>query len=172
MKDYYKILGIDNKASSSEIKRTFRRMALLVHPDKSASDTKDAFIALFEAYEILSDRKKRKRYDKLYPLVFTSEEKHLNLEKELRQISQMGHVYASDFRKFDKEILGWIIVDLFFDTNSVLFASFVAIFFGIWTIVKGLMTLKWDYALIGLGLAIVGLILARLRILDVQKTDR
>ncbi|KAK9479355.1 hypothetical protein V1514DRAFT_328419 [Lipomyces japonicus] len=64
-KDYYKILGVDKHAGDSEIKKAYRKMALLYHPDKNPDDptAHEKFKDVGEAYEILSDAQKRSRYD-------------------------------------------------------------------------------------------------------------
>jgi len=66
-KDYYKILGVDRKASEDEIKRAYRKLALHYHPDRNPGDKKaeDKFKEINEAYQVLSDTEKRKRYDQL-----------------------------------------------------------------------------------------------------------
>ncbi|KAK9461292.1 uncharacterized protein V1516DRAFT_356619 [Lipomyces oligophaga] len=63
--DYYKILGISKSADDSEIKKAYRKMALLYHPDKNPDDpaAHERFKEVGEAYEILSDSQKRARYD-------------------------------------------------------------------------------------------------------------
>ncbi|MBC7412780.1 MAG: J domain-containing protein [Bacteroidia bacterium] len=66
-KDYYKILGVDKKASQDEIKKAFRTLAVKYHPDKNP-DNKDAeekFKTISEANEVLSNTEKRKKYDEL-----------------------------------------------------------------------------------------------------------
>ena len=64
-KDFYKILGIDKKASPDEIKKKYRSLARDLHPDKNQGDTalEEKFKAVSEAYDILSDAKKRAEYD-------------------------------------------------------------------------------------------------------------
>ena len=63
-KNYYKILGINRKASDKEIKKAFREKARHLHPDKNKSPNAEAqFREVAEAYEILSDPQKRKNYD-------------------------------------------------------------------------------------------------------------
>lgn len=61
-KDYYKILGVDKKASQDEIKKAFRKLAHQYHPDKQSGDEKK-FKEVNEAYQVLSKPEKRKQYD-------------------------------------------------------------------------------------------------------------
>jgi len=66
-KDYYKILGVDKKASQDEIKKAYRKLALKYHPDKNP-DNKEAeerFKLMNEANDVLSNPEKRKKYDTL-----------------------------------------------------------------------------------------------------------
>lgn len=63
-KDYYKILGLSKGASDENIKKAYRKMALIYHPDKNKSpDAEEKFKQVAEAYEVLSDKKKRDIYD-------------------------------------------------------------------------------------------------------------
>ena len=64
-KDFYKILWVDKKASDAEIKKAYRKLAMKYHPDKNKGDkTAEAkFKEVNEAYQTLSDDKKRKQYD-------------------------------------------------------------------------------------------------------------
>jgi molecular chaperone DnaJ len=64
-KDFYKILGIGKSASADEIKKKYRSLARELHPDKTKGDTamEEKFKAVSEAYDILSDGKKRAEYD-------------------------------------------------------------------------------------------------------------
>ncbi|MEX2591041.1 MAG: J domain-containing protein, partial [Chitinophagales bacterium] len=64
--DYYKILGIDKKASEKEIKQAFRKLARKYHPDLNPGDkaAEDKFKKINEAYEVLKNTENRKKYDK------------------------------------------------------------------------------------------------------------
>ena len=67
-KDYYKTLGVDRSADDKVIKQAYRRLARKYHPDVSkAKGTAERFKEINEAYEVLSDPEKRKRYDSLGP---------------------------------------------------------------------------------------------------------
>lgn len=62
MKDYYKVLGVNKNASKDEIKKAFYKLAHQHHPDKNKGDDKK-FKEVNEAYQILSDDKKRAHFD-------------------------------------------------------------------------------------------------------------
>jgi len=64
-KDYYSILGVNRNASEKEIKQAFRRLARKHHPDVNPGDktAEERFKQISEAYEVLSDTEKRKKYD-------------------------------------------------------------------------------------------------------------
>ncbi|BFZ02028.1 hypothetical protein BsWGS_05067 [Bradybaena similaris] len=63
---YYEVLGIDKTSTEQEIKKAYRRLALKWHPDKNPDSKEEAkikFQEISEAYDILSDKKKREVYD-------------------------------------------------------------------------------------------------------------
>jgi curved DNA-binding protein len=66
-KDYFKILGVDRKSSDDDIKRAYRKLALKYHPDRNPGDKKseETFKEINEAYQVLSDPEKRRRYEQL-----------------------------------------------------------------------------------------------------------
>src|SRR5215475_13832233 len=67
-KDYYKILGVDRTADDKTLKSAYRKLARKYHPDVAkGKDTADRFKEINEAYEVLSDPEKRRRYDTLGP---------------------------------------------------------------------------------------------------------
>ena len=66
-KDYYKILGVDRKASEEDIRKAYRKLAMQYHPDRNPNDkqAEERFKEINEAYQVLSDSKKRMHYDRL-----------------------------------------------------------------------------------------------------------
>lgn len=74
MKNYYDILGVSKNASKEEIKKAFKKLSIKYHPDKHVNDSEeeqkrceDKFKEINEAYDVLSDDKKRNEYDNPNP---------------------------------------------------------------------------------------------------------
>src|ERR1700756_2704923 len=65
--DYYKTLGVDRKASDAEIKSAYRKLARKFHPDVNPNnkEAEAKFKQINEAYQVVSDPEKRKKYDEL-----------------------------------------------------------------------------------------------------------
>jgi len=64
--DYYEILGIPKDSTQEEIKKKFRELAKKTHPDKTKEDSKEEMIKLNNAYEVLSDKESREKYDRYF----------------------------------------------------------------------------------------------------------
>ncbi|XP_067292089.1 dnaJ homolog subfamily B member 9a [Pseudorasbora parva] len=74
-KDYYDILGVPKDASDRQVKKAFHKLAMKYHPDKNKSpDAETKFREIAEAYETLSDEKRRREYDQLADHSFSSED--------------------------------------------------------------------------------------------------
>src|SRR5208282_2754341 len=66
-RDYYKVLGVERKAGDAEIKSAYRKLARKFHPDVNPNnkEAETKFKELNEAYQVISDAEKRKKYDEL-----------------------------------------------------------------------------------------------------------
>lgn len=103
-KDYYKILGVPKSAKDDEIKKAYRKMALRYHPDKNKTiGAEEKFKEVAEAYEVLSDKKKRDVYDKYGEEGLkgnTGELKHLNLMRKFLFIASHHTTHSICVRFF------------------------------------------------------------------------
>ncbi|WP_185851059.1 DnaJ C-terminal domain-containing protein [Blattabacterium cuenoti] len=98
-KDYYEVLGVSKNASSEDIKRAYRKLAIKYHPDKNPDNKKKAeekFKESAEAYEVLSKPEKRQRYDKFghEGLKGSSSESGMNMEDIF---ANFGDIFADAF---------------------------------------------------------------------------
>ena len=145
MKDYYKILNVTRSDNAITIKKTYRKLALDLHPDINKSpDAHDKFIELNEAYQVLNDYNKRRQYDRLYDYQIlnylpkkkaTYERNHnaweTNVNNSAKKGRNRGKKYASENgRKFKRRVDWWgtwIIFDIIIEF--------------IWLIIKGIISI-------------------------------
>lgn len=88
-KDYYAILGLSHDAGEEEVRTAFRRLARIYHPDKTGNDreAEDRFKEINEAYEVLGDGARRKRYDEF----LSAWESNANGQDAWRNFSRAGN---------------------------------------------------------------------------------
>jgi curved DNA-binding protein len=112
--DYYKILGIDKKASTDDIRKAYRKLARKYHPDLNPKDntSKKKFQEINEANEVLSDPEKRKKYDKYgkdwqHAEEFEKARQYQKQSKEDSFRQGYGRVYSEEgFSDFFESLFG------------------------------------------------------------------
>ena len=62
--NYYEVIGVSSDATPEEIKKKFRELAKKTHPDRTKEDSEEEMAELNKAYEVLSDKERRERYDR------------------------------------------------------------------------------------------------------------
>jgi len=116
-KDYYKTLGIEKNATPDEIKKAYRKLARKYHPDTNKDkNAEDMFKDISEAYEVLSDAEKKKKYDNLgssYSRFKTTGGNTSdfqwndwfadNFQKNARNANKYSHNYYDNFAGDDKK---------------------------------------------------------------------
>src|SRR6202012_6190740 len=97
--DYYKILGVDKKASEDDIKKAYRKLARKLHPDLNPNDTEanKKFQQLNEANEVLSDAEKRKKYNQYGENWQHGEEYERAQQQARQQQSRQQQSYGGGF---------------------------------------------------------------------------
>jgi curved DNA-binding protein len=108
--DYYKILGLDKKASQEDIKKAYRKLARKMHPDLNPDD-KEAhkkFQQINEANEVLSDPEKRKKYDQYGEHWQHADEIEKNRSRQQQQYTHefSGDMNEGDFSDFFESLFG------------------------------------------------------------------
>jgi len=98
MKDYYAVLNVDKKASTEDIKKAYRKLAMKYHPDRNKGDkaAEDKFKEISEAYAVLSNKEKRQQYDR-----FGSEKFHQRFSQEdIFRDFNFGDIFGDAFGGF------------------------------------------------------------------------
>jgi molecular chaperone DnaJ len=97
MKDYYEILGVSRDSTEEEIKKAYRRLAFQYHPDRNPGnkEAEEKFKEINEAYEVLSDPEKRRRYERY------------------GTVSDVGTVFDFGFRRSFDEIFSDLFGEFF-----------------------------------------------------------
>lgn len=103
-KNYYEILGVERNASQEDIKKSFRKLANKFHPDKPTGDT-EKFKKINEAYEVLSDRDKKRNYDD--ELSGKKRFQGININVDPRSVfEQMRSSFGNEGDFFDFDMFG------------------------------------------------------------------
>ena len=101
-KDYYKIMGLEKNASQEDIKRTYRKLARKYHPDVSKEpNAENKFKELGEAYEVLKDPEKRRKYEEFGQYWKEPERASSGQQQQYHYANQEG---AADFEEFINSI--------------------------------------------------------------------
>lgn len=107
-KDYYEVLGVDKEATDSDIKKAYKKLALLLHPDKNKTPgAAEAFKAIGNAVATLTDPEKRKQYD-----LYGSEEDRL--QQQGHGHSRAGFHEYNYTRGFEADITAEELFNMFF----------------------------------------------------------
>lgn len=136
-KDYYRILNVKSSATTAEIKRAYRKLAMLYHPDKNPGDTIAAaiFTDAAEAYKVLGDADARKRYN--YERYLIAEEEYKRpvetIETLIERIENLNaSLKTTDPFRLNKNALLYAIQQLMPDdmlllpgTNKILLQQFL-----------------------------------------------
>jgi DnaJ-class molecular chaperone len=92
MTNYYELLKLDKNSSIEEIKKSYKKLALKYHPDRNIDNIEEnesKFKLITEAYEVLSDPKKKQEYDNPH-LQMSHSNIHMDLNNIFKQMNQMN----------------------------------------------------------------------------------
>ena len=130
--DFYTLLNVPRDAKLPQIRNAFRKLALANHPHKNPNpNAHETFVKLNEAYQILSDPKKRKQYDTLTDIFFhtgltsAASEKYRNLQKSMHESTEKSHqeaeAYVKDFDFFSKKVLKKVGLEILLGAVAMFF---------------------------------------------------
>ncbi|TDX58978.1 DnaJ domain-containing protein [Orenia marismortui] len=111
MEDYYKILGVNQDADSSKIKKAYRKLALKYHPDRNSGDknAENRFKKISKAYEVLSDKQSRKEYDAKLNAEFKQSTRR---KAKQRSKTRRGNKFSQgEFKDFEKQFASFFGFD-------------------------------------------------------------
>jgi molecular chaperone DnaJ len=114
VKDYYKLLGIDKSATEKEIKQAYRRLARKHHPDINPGDksSEEKFKKINEAYEVLSNKDKRQKYDR-----YGDQWQHADQFTKAEE-KYTGRTFGNGQRAYQFNDFGDLFGDLFGNLNT------------------------------------------------------
>ena len=114
-KDYYELLGVKRNASEQEIKQAYRKLARQYHPDVNPGDksAEDKFKEVNEAYEVLSSKKNRQKYDK-YGDQWQYADQFEQAQRQQAHFRGFGDAGGATGFHFEGEDLGSLFDDLLF----------------------------------------------------------
>ncbi|MBO6606998.1 DnaJ domain-containing protein [Psychroserpens sp.] len=118
LKQYYSLLGVDQNTDLETIKKAFRTQIALYHPDKNKSEGARArFDELVEAFDVLSNPKKRQRYDEMLKTAATNKPMVIEpkVEKEYKEWQKEAKKKSDTYWLKDLESL--LLLELFFDVG-------------------------------------------------------
>lgn len=132
--DYYKVLGVSHNATNGEIKKAYKKLALLYHPDKNqetdSAKAEEQFKQIGKAYEVLSDVKEREMYDNKWDSPFIFNAKDCHHRRNHFPTSTSSNKENFDFSDFS-DIGSSLPIGPFVIIASVLCFIFIRLFFGI-----------------------------------------
>lgn len=105
MTDWYRVLGIPRQATEEMIKKAYRRLAKTCHPDTHPGNREyeNKFREISEAYSILSDKEKRKKYDEQLQASEFAEEKVRTKERRRGDVPKTGTMdFGNVYRNFEQ----------------------------------------------------------------------
>lgn len=184
MKDYYKILQLEFGSDILAVKKAYRKLALYYHPDlNKASDSAQNFIEITEAYEVLRDKGKKRKYDSLYEAYINAKQQESplktsnewNCNQRQREWAYHGRKKAEEyssipFDEFRKRLIKELALSTRYLPNviAIVFAGSAAI-----TTLKTIPSVFEYDVVLGLLLSVIfaGLVYLVNRLLLVTKAD-